>query len=163
MTRRALAVGVPLVAAVAAGAVLVATASSSTLRDEETLRQRHADVLRAHRESNVDLLLVDAVEDFVLANRGEIGRPTLEERRARFNSYLGRTRFDEYRDLTEPVVRVSKDGTLGWVIAQVRAKGVQKSDAGAAEPIAFQSAWIELYEKRAGRWVAIGNVSNFKP
>ena len=28
--------------------------------------------------------------------------------------------------------------------------------------IEFDSAWIELYEKRNGRWVRIGNVSNIR-
>jgi hypothetical protein len=62
--------------------------------------------------------------------------------------------------VTEPIVSVSADGTLGWVVVQVRARGVQ---GDAKEPLAFVSAWIELYEKRKGRWVRVGNVSNFKP
>jgi hypothetical protein len=130
--------------------------------DEEALRALHARVIRAHRESNPALLFEDVAADFVQANRGEIKRPTIEERRSRFASYLGATTFEEYRDLVEPVVKVSKDGTLGWVIVQVKARGVQKTDTGAQEPLEFVSAWIELYEKRDGRWVSVGNLSNFK-
>lgn len=130
--------------------------------DEAALRALHARVLRAHRESNPDLLLEGAADDFVQANRGEIRRPTLQERRARFADYLGRTTFEVYRDAAEPVVKVSKDGTLGWVIAQVEARGVQTGDDGKKEPLEFVSAWIELYEKRGGRWVSTGNLSNFK-
>ncbi len=55
-------------------------------------------------------------------------------------------------------MKVSADGTLGWAIVQVEAKGVR-----AGEAYAFQSAWIELHEKQDGEWVGIGNVSNFKP
>lgn len=130
--------------------------------DEAALRALHAKVLRAHRESNPDLLLEGAAEDFVQANRGEIRRPTMQERRARFADYLGRTTFEVYRDAAAPVVKVSKDGTLGWVIAQVEARGVQTGDDGKKEPLEFVSAWIELYEKRDGRWVSTGNLSNFK-
>ena len=130
--------------------------------DEAVLRALHAKVIRAHRESNPDLLFEDVAADFVQANRGEIQRPTIDERRARFTSYLGRTTFSEYRDLVEPVVKVSKDGTLGWVIVQVKARGTQTTDTGAKEPLEFVSAWIELYEKRDGRWVSVGNLSNFK-
>jgi hypothetical protein len=136
---------------------------SAGASDQEALLALHAGILQAHRESNVDMLLAHhAATDFVQANRGEIRRPTLEELRARLGSYLGKTTFEEYRDLTEPVVKVSKDGTLGWVIAQVQARGVQKTEAGAEEPLEFVCAWIELYEKRGGRWVAVGNLSNFK-
>jgi len=130
--------------------------------DAVQLRLFHEQAMRAHRESNIDLLLEHDAADFVLASRGEISHPSLEERRARLGSYLQRTKFTEYRDVVEPVVTVSKDGTLGWVVAQIHAQGVQSSLADKKEPVEFDSAWIELYQKREGKWCSIGNVSNFK-
>ena len=124
----------------------------------------HEEALVAHRESNVERLLgAEPSAEFVVANRGAITYPTIEERRSGLGSYLQRTRFSVYRDQVPPIVKISADGTLGWVIAQVEAKGVQTTDAGTTQPLQFVSAWIELYEKRSGRWVAVGNVSNFKP
>ena len=129
---------------------------------EEALRALHEKVLRAHRESNVDLLLADEGDAYVVANRGEVTRPTLAERRARMGPYLRRTRFAEYRDTVEPIVRVSDDGSLGWVIVQVYARGLQETGGGTPEPIEFTCAWIELYERRDRVWVRVGNVSNFR-
>ena len=123
----------------------------------------HEEVMEAHRRSDVGLLLAAEGDDYVVANRGEITRPTVAQRRDRLGSYLARTRFAEYRDLVPPIVKVSRDGSLGWVIVQVGARGVQTDDAGAEGPIAFVCAWIELYEKRDGAWRSVGNVSNFKP
>jgi hypothetical protein len=131
--------------------------------DEKALLALHEQVLRAHRESNVDLLLGPETADIVVVGRGEITRPTKAQRRARFGDYLGRTRFSVYEDLVPPIVKVSGDGTLGWVIVQVHAKGMQKQDDGKEEPLEFTAAWIELYEKQGGKWLAAGNVSNFKP
>jgi hypothetical protein len=128
-----------------------------------TLLALHEDVMRAHRESNTDLLLRAEAPDGVSANRGQITQPTLEERRARFQQYLGATRFTEYIDVVPPIVRVSSDGSLGWVIVQVRAAGMQTTQQGNSQPLAFESAWIELYERRGGNWYRVGNVSNFKP
>ena len=150
-----------LLAAVVLAGALPSLAAPPT--DAEQLKALHEKVMRAHRQSNVDLLLEDDPPDPVYANRGEITRPSLEERRSRFASYLGRTTFEEYKDLVEPVVTVSNDGTLGWVIVQVQARGMQTKDGGGKEPIAFVSAWIELYQKRGGRWYRVGNVSNFRP
>jgi hypothetical protein len=138
-------------------------AAPTLSRDEEALRALHEKVMRAHRESNVRMLLEDEADDNVVASRGEILRPTLEERLAMLGPYLSSTRFEEYADAVRPVVKVSPDGTLGWVIVQVRAKGIQTGADGKTAPIAFVSAWIELYEKRGGRWWRVGNVSNFKP
>lgn len=130
--------------------------------DTRALLALHETTLAAHRQQSVDQLLKDEHDDYVLANRGEISAPTLAERRAVFQPYFATTVFDEYRDLRAPVVKVSTDGSLGWVVAQVCAKGVQQRPDGSTRSVEFESAWIELYEKRAGAWVRIGNVSNFK-
>ncbi|HNN92219.1 MAG TPA: hypothetical protein PKI03_08125 [Pseudomonadota bacterium] len=127
------------------------------------LRALHEKVMRAHRQSNVELLLEDEAEDNVVANRGEISRPTLKARRERLGAYLKATTFSEYKDSVDPVVSVSADATQGWVIAQVSARGKQRTEKGDEVPLQFVSAWIELYEKRGGKWQRTGNVSNFKP
>jgi hypothetical protein len=133
--------------------------------DERELLRLHAEVLENHRTANVDRWLSNEAEaagdDYVVANRGAIKRPTKAERRARLTPYLTSTAFREYRDLVAPIVKVSRDGSLGWVVVQVHAAGLRRGDKG-EEPLEFTSAWIELYEKRGGRWVAVGNVSNFK-
>ena len=154
------------VAAMALTALLLAQAPplpADPARDVDMLRALHAKTMRAHKESNAALLLEDQAPDMLIVNRGAVTRPTLDERRASFGSYLGRTVFSEYRDLVEPIVKVSDDGTLGWVIVQVAARGVQTAEDGKKKPIEFVSAWVELYEKRNGRWYGIGNVSNFRP
>jgi hypothetical protein len=130
--------------------------------DTRALLALHEEVLLAHRESDVDRLVGTDDGEFVIANRGSITRPSLEERKNRLGPYLRETRFSIYRDQVSPIVKVSADGSLGWVIAQVEARGVQTTPSGTTEPLEFLSAWIELYEKRDGRWRSVGNVSNFK-
>jgi hypothetical protein len=67
----------------------------------------------------------------------------------------------------DDIVRVSDDGTLGWLIAQVEIIGTQAADqaAGDDERVRIDSvwAWIELYEKKDGRWYRVGDVSNVRP
>ena len=153
-------------AAVALSIVISRSESQSPdppLEAELELLALHEEAMQAHRESNADLLLQSDARDFVSVNRGEIARPTLDTRRERFRQYLSTTRFSEYVDLVPPVVRVSKDGSLGWVIAQVRGVGVQTTQDGGSKPLAFESAWIELYERQGDKWARVGNVSNFKP
>jgi hypothetical protein len=141
-------------------AELDADGASGEARRLEAL---HEKVMTAHRRSDVEMLLEDEAEDYVVASRGKVTHPTLEERRARLGPYLKSTRFDEYRDVVKPIVTVSPDGLLGWVVVQVSARGVRTATGGEKTPVEFVSAWIELYEKREGRWLRVGNVSNFKP
>jgi ketosteroid isomerase-like protein len=131
-----------------------------TAGDHARLLALHEQAMEAHRKSDVELLLEAEAEDFVLASRGQISRPSLEQRRQFLGSYLRGVRFAEYIDVVAPVVHVSVDGTAGWVIAQVRARGTEVG--GAQRALQLESAWIELYEKRGGGWRRVGNVSNFK-
>lgn len=134
----------------------------ASANDVAQLRALHQKAIRAHKENSVDLLLADESADYVVASRGEVTKPTIAERRKRFASYLGRTEFQDYHDIAEPLVTVSDDGTLGWVIAQVHVRGEQTQADSEKRVVEFTSAWIELYQKRNGRWYRIGNVSNFK-
>ncbi len=129
--------------------------------EREQLLALHQEVLEAHLDSDIDRLMEAEAEESVVANRGEIGLPSPDERRSRLGPYLAATNFTVYRDMVPPVVRVSEDGTLGWVIAQVEAVGTQRSASGEPGDIRFQSAWIELYAKHGGVWKRVGNVSNF--
>ena len=126
--------------------------------DRKALLALHQEIIDAHKNIGLEAWLDKGIEPYVSANRGVISYPTVQERKDRFRAYIGSTTFEYYRDMVPPIVKVSADGTLGWVIVQIEAKGVR-----AGEQIGFQSAWIELYEKRDGAWVNVGNVSNFKP
>jgi hypothetical protein len=136
--------------------------SAAQKRDVEVLLKLHRAVLDAHRRQDADAIVDREADDYVIVNRGVVSTPSSEERRARLAAYLGSTRFQEYRDMIDPIVRISEDGMQGWVVAQVFASGVQDDGDGGETPIEFTCAWVELYEKRAGRWVRVGNVSNFK-
>lgn len=147
------------------GAASLSACSSSPQRhqsDEAQLLELHRSALQAHLDRNVEALLAEQAEDFVLVNRGELALPSRQQRRAVLGPYLAATRFDYYRDKVPPVVRIARDGSLGWVAAQVEARGIQASSDGAHRTIEFVVAWVELYEKRDGRWTAVGNASSFK-
>jgi hypothetical protein len=150
-------------AAIALLLVGCATGGAPSPSDAQQLLTLHEEVMRAHRESDVDLLLKAEEDDHVVAGRGEITRPDRNARRERLGPYLTATRFSTYADKVPPIVKVSSDGSLGWVIVQVEARGEQTTPSGAIQPLEFVSAWIELYEKKDGRWIRVGNVSNFKP
>ena len=131
--------------------------------DIATLEALHASVLEAHLSGDVDAWMAQEADTVVSANRGTISYSTQEERRTRREGYLSSTSFDVYRDLRPPIVTVSEDGTLGWVIAEVEMKGTSQSEDGTAVPFEAIWAWIELYEKQNGVWKAVGNVSNRRP
>ena len=77
--------------------------------------------------------------------------------------YLASTSFRTYRDLRSPVIRVSDDGSLGWLIAEVEVQGTQIGEEGVETPVDAVWAWIELYQRDGEDWRLVGNVSNRRP
>lgn len=124
----------------------------------------HEGALAAHRANDIDALLgPESDVEYVLGSRGEVFFPTREERAAQLGPYLAQTKFTRYEDLIPPVVRVSDDATLAWLVCQVRVEGTRTMPSGETHPVDSTWAWIELYEKRDGKWVRAGNLSSMKP
>ena len=122
----------------------------------------HARDRQAHLATDVDLLLSDAGDEFISVSGGRVSRITPAEQRAFFTGYFKDAAYQEWDDLEPPIVRVSADGTLGWVITRLRVRRTQKDASGTAKETRFVYAGIMTYEKRAGVWVRVANVSTFE-
>ena len=128
--------------------------------DEIQLRTLHAQLIQAHIDGQVDRWMAIEADSFVSVNRGQITFPGFADRQERRAAYLSEASFSLYRDLREPLVRISDDGTLGWLIAEVEVAGTLPGEDGGRNSFHDTWAWIELYEKTEGGWRMIGNASN---
>ena len=129
--------------------------------DENELRKLHQQLIQAHIDGQVDRWMAIESDSFVSVNRGQVTFPGAADRRAQRAAYLRDASFSIYRDLREPLVRISEDGSLGWLIAEVEVEGILPGEEG-GDPTTFHDiwAWIELYEKTDEGWRLIGNASN---
>ena len=128
----------------------------------ELLRMHKAD-REAHFKTDVEALQKNAPEEMVSVSRGKIHRPTKADGRKMFTSYFKDAKYSEWDDLEEPVVRVSKDGSMAWMITRVKVRRTQKDAAGVEKEEKFVYAGIMTYEKVDGRWMRSANVSTFEP
>jgi len=83
--------------------------------------------------------------------------PEYRDRRA---AYLQDASFTTYRDLRDPIVRISDDGLLGWLIAEVEIEGTATGPDGTRQGFRDAWAWVELYERTNAGWRLTGNASN---
>ena len=142
------------------GLAIMAPSVMAQHSDTDILLGMHETVLQAHRDGDVEAWLSVEADTVLSVNNGTITRLTRTDRRSARSGYLLRATFDRYEDVRPPEVRISEDGTLGWVAVEVEVEGWMARDDGAIEDFAEAYAWVELYEKRDGRWVMTGNVSN---
>jgi hypothetical protein len=122
----------------------------------------HKAMIDAHWNKDVDFFLQGLSDDFVSVSSGEIHSPTREEVRERFGDYLNNTTFSEYRDLREPMIGVSRDGSMAWSLVQVKVAGKRTMDDGSERDLDFVCAWITIYEREGDAWVRRAEVSTFR-
>ena len=122
----------------------------------------HQDTIDAHWQKDVDFFVKDMSKDYLFVQNGEIQRPQKDEISTKMSDYLNNTIFTEYRDLQEPIIGFSKDGSVAWSIVQVKVAGKRTMDDGTERDLDFTCAWITLYERQGDKWLRLAEVSNFK-
>ena len=150
--------------------LFVAGAACAEAQPQANLEKERAELLRLHKASreahfktDVELLLGNSPEETISVSRGKISRPSKAERRKMFAEYFRGAKYYEWDDLEEPIIRVSQDASMAWMITRIRVRRVQRDATGAEREEKFVYAGITTYEKRDGRWVRAANVSTFEP
>jgi len=130
------------------------------LGDLAELAAAHGRALEAHRRGDVELLLHDEAESSTVSRRGELVEGRRDTLHKNMSAYLGSTHFSRYEDVELPVVAVALDGSMGWLACQIEAEGRHEEAGGATSPVAYGFSWVELYARRDGRWLRVGNASS---
>lgn len=134
--------------------------------DLEALRAEilalHEGGIQAHLDGDPTFFTAGTAEPFFSVSGGEIREQTRADVEQTYAGYLGSTEFSEYRNLREPIVGVSDDGSVGWIIAQVKVTGARTGEDGSEQTMEFVGAFITLYQRRDGAWLRMANAVNFK-
>ena len=127
--------------------------------DVKELLAMHKQILEAHKQNNVEMWNSIEAETVTVASKGMLTEVSLKDRLPNRRSYLQTTKFEKYEDLRPPIIKVSDDGSLAWLFAQVEIKGERELNGNRVQ---FHDvwAWVELYERRNGKWLGTGNASN---
>jgi hypothetical protein len=138
------------------------TQSNATEQARQELLAIHAADRRAHFATDASALVARQAESFVYVGDGAIQRIARDDMRQTFERYFKNATYSEWDDLEPPIVQVSPDGGLGWMITRTKVRRMQVDESGAAHEREFIYAGIMTYEKQAGQWVRTANVSTFE-
>ena len=83
-----------------------------------------------------------------------------EDVRAKFVEYFQSAQFTAWDDAEPPIVRVSADGNMGWMIVRVRI-AYTETDASGKKNENTVGAWMSAYEKQDGTWIMTAVTSTF--
>lgn len=122
----------------------------------------HARERQAHFDTDADALLAPFAESIVDVRNGAVQYVTHEAMLQTFRQYFKNATYHEWDDLQPPIVHVSPDAQLGWLITQTKVRRIQVDEAGESREREFIYAGIQTYEKREGEWKCTANVSTFE-
>ncbi len=131
--------------------------------DRAALLQLHGLAQTAHLDKRADLLVASFADSFLNISRGAVMSGTPEEYRVRFQAYFDRSTFVEWADLEPPLIRISPDGHMAYVVVRKRVRLSAVDSAGASRQEHTVFAWLEVYEKRGGRWTLMALASTDRP
>jgi len=132
-------------------------------KEKAELLRLHQSNREAHFKTDVDLLQQRSPEEMISVSEGKIRRTSKTDQRKFFSDYFRGAKYYEWDDLEEPIIRISKDANMAWMIVRVKVRRVQKDDAGQEREQKFIYAGITTYEKVNGKWMRVANVSTFEP
>lgn len=150
--------------------LFVACAVCANAQPSPDLEKEKAELLRIHKsereahfKTDVDMLLESSPEEFISVGHGKINRSSKADARKMFTGYFRDAKYYEWDDVEEPIIRISNDASMAWMITRTRVRRVQKTVDGAEKEEKFVYAGIMTYEKRDRRWVRVANVSTAEP
>jgi hypothetical protein len=147
-----------------AGTYVVEAQSPVDLDKEkaELLRLHRAD-REAHFKTDVALLLEHAPEEFLYVSDGKVYTVGKQENAEQIAASFRGAKYSAWDDLDQPVIRISKDASMAWMITRIKVRRTQKDARGAEKERKFVYAGIMVYEKQNGKWIRVANVSTFEP
>lgn len=131
-------------------------------KEKEALLKVHETDRRAHFATDVELLLQHSGDEFIYVGEGKISKSTRAELKASFQDYFKGAKYYEWDDLEPPIIRISTDASMAWMIVRTRVRRTQKDASGSIKERKFVYAGIMTYEKRDGKWIRVANVSTFE-
>ncbi|HEY8561126.1 MAG TPA: hypothetical protein VIL74_12195 [Pyrinomonadaceae bacterium] len=115
----------------------------------------------AHFTRNAKMLVSTFADDFANISGGKISKPSRGASIDHLQKYFDDSTFIEWDDIAPPVIEVSDDATLGYVLVHKKVRLLSKSAGGKEETEIF--AWIETYRKIKGEWKLTAVVSTKTP
>lgn len=130
--------------------------------DKAAIRHRYETTRQGHREGDPAKLLAQYGQRWDDLRDGTIVPRKKDEELQRTTDFLAGLRYLAWEDVNPPRIEVSADGTMAWLLGEVRARAMRTQPAGSERELAYRCSWLQVYATRDGRWAAIVNAPSVK-
>lgn len=133
---------------------------TSQKQNENELLSIHTRDREAHFDTDVDAAVSFFDDSYTYVRDGNVFHLSPTELAVMFKDYFKGVTFHEWDDLEEPIIKISDDGGMAWVIEHFRIRLTRLEEDQSEEQIS-EYAGITIYEQKQGKWVRIANSSTF--
>lgn len=115
----------------------------------ELLRMHYRD-RAAHFGRDAAAIYSNFADEYFNLGNGRIDTGDRESGRKRMQGYFDTSTFIEWDDITPPVIRVSDDASMAYVLVHKKVRRLDKNNGGKETAEVF--AWTTTLRKLAGKW-----------
>jgi len=115
---------------------------------------------QSHLESDAVKFLTPYAQQWYSVRDGTVTQRTKDAAFPDIERYFQSMHFLQFDD-TPPIVEVSKDGSMAWLIGEVQARAIQRQPDQTEKEVAFRCSWVEIFENQKAGWAAVVNSSHF--
>jgi hypothetical protein len=131
-------------------------------QEKARLLQLHESALRAHLENNARTFLAAYASEWYEVRNAGVRLRTKEEAFPSIEQYFQRTHFSDISEITAPIIHISTDASMAWVIGAIGVRATQEGSNGKERDFSFRCAWVSIYEKQDGQWAQVVDASSFQ-
>lgn len=130
--------------------------------EEKALFLSHVKDRQAHFDRDAEALLVNSVDSFIYVRDGKVSTSLKADRIKGMSNVLKDAEYIKWDNMESPVIRISDDGSMAWVITRLEVERMKKDSTGKQNRERFVYAGIMTYKKLEDQWVKEANVSTFE-
>jgi len=116
------------------------------------LSERQKQQRAAHFNRDAKIIFAEFADEYVSVGNGRVRKPSGDEGLKLLQNYFNNSTFIEWDDITPPIIKVSDDATLGYVIVHKKVRLLAKDAQGKEQEETEIFAWIATYQKIKGEW-----------
>jgi hypothetical protein len=117
----------------------------------------------AHFNRDASIIFSQFADEYFSVGNGRLTAPDREAGRKRMQSYLDASTFLEWDDITPPVIRVSDDGSMAFVLVHKKVRLRAKGSDGKEREETEAYAWSTILRRIGGAWKVASVASTRTP
>ncbi len=120
--------------------------------EKQKILKLHHEQRDFHFNKNAEDFIAQHADNFISVNKGEITQPNKTELLSKFQNYFSSVEFIAWDDVSEPIIKISDDGTMAYTVIDKIVKYTYQDENDSTREEKTHFAWVAIYKKYEDEW-----------